>query len=321
MGWSIGLIAIGVLSIVVFILIPPFNDWSWQPDSSLFSDYGEFIGGFVGALFSLAGFILLYLTLRSQQKSIEQQKRTSEVESFESTFFNLLNIQQGITNDIIVHFSSLVDIADVRSYTVKGRESFRFAVSQMFRINNSLSSVRYMGIYDEKEAKDWEAYLYSLWEDPFQNESDPDHDVEKKGRETIKNMRLQLTNKLFNISQGKWSKGNSTEGVDRLKFIYQIFFERFDYAYGYYFRNLYHILKYVDQFEQLQINRKENDSDEVSQKCNQYAQFIQAQMSSYELAVLYYNVLCFPRALTLIKKYKFDEHMPNKYLIGNHKFI
>ena len=148
---------IGVITIVLFLCSQPFNDWSWQPDASLFGMYGDFIGGFVGTIFSLAGFIFLYLTFRSQQESIKKQeeelkmqKLTFEQESFESTFFNLLNVQHNITNDLKAEFWTLYDVSVISKKQVFGREIFKMAIKERFLINESLSSKLYLDIYKEE---------------------------------------------------------------------------------------------------------------------------------------------------------------------------
>ena len=104
----------GITIILIFSLKKPFNDWSFKTNPELFGLYGNFIGGFVGTLFSIVAVFLLYKTLITQQKTlktqedaIKQQKKTSEIEQFETTFFNLLKTQQEITSSIKAYFSLL----------------------------------------------------------------------------------------------------------------------------------------------------------------------------------------------------------------------
>ncbi len=47
----------------------------------------------------------------------------------------------------------------------------------------------------------------------------------------------------------------------------------------------------------------------------QYAQFIQAQMSSPELLMVFYNASCFTKALKLINRYNLLENLSSNLLI------
>jgi hypothetical protein len=47
-----------------------------------------------------------------------------------------------------------------------------------------------------------------------------------------------------------------------------------------------------------------------------YSDFIQAQMSSFEMMLLYYNALAFPKMLELLKKSNFLENLAEEDLIS-----
>lgn len=79
------LILLGFSCIVYFSFSDAFNDWSFVLNSNLAAQYGTFIGGFVGSLFSLAGVLLLFETLNSQKFAFQRQQ-------FENSFFHLLSI-------------------------------------------------------------------------------------------------------------------------------------------------------------------------------------------------------------------------------------
>lgn len=323
------LVGVGTVIIVLFFCMTPFNDWSGERDATLFGLYGDFIGGFVGALFSLAGFFLLYLTLRAQQESINNQekelkaqKKSSEQESFESTFFNLLNVQQNITNDLKAYFFRLNDLTNFESYSISGREFFRIAVWERFWINRSLSSDKYPGMYDESENEMWEHQLEQLY-DPQNHDSDPFYDVDKGASEMQKERKLQLVNKVYGITKEKWEIGHDTQGKDRVNFVYDLFFHKYHYAAGHYFRNLYHIVKYVRQFEVIQRRKNADkfEDERIVKRCYQYARFIQAQMSSHELALLHDNSLGFPKMLKLVKKYNLVDNCAHEGLIFKTNYI
>ncbi|RYE37847.1 MAG: hypothetical protein EOP48_28025, partial [Sphingobacteriales bacterium] len=78
--------------IVLFGSIPPFNHWTFRfkdLSSEKFSNYGEFIGGLLGTLLSLASFFLLF-------KSLIDQKNQFVKNSFENNFYSLLENHRNI---------------------------------------------------------------------------------------------------------------------------------------------------------------------------------------------------------------------------------
>ncbi len=79
-------------------------DLSTQEDLGVLSTIGEFFGGTVGSIWTLAGVILFYLALIYQRRELElqreelletrqildRQSQTIEIQQFENTFFQLL---------------------------------------------------------------------------------------------------------------------------------------------------------------------------------------------------------------------------------------
>ena len=63
-----GLIII-LLTIILYLV---FGSWthSWTISEEIIGQFGDFIGGFIGSIFSLAGVILFYVALRDQRKDI-----------------------------------------------------------------------------------------------------------------------------------------------------------------------------------------------------------------------------------------------------------
>lgn len=71
---------IGLITSGIIIITNPF-------DLAILEKYGSFVGGFIGSLFSMAGFLLLFEAIIQQQKMFEKQQ-------FESKFFDLLKIHR-----------------------------------------------------------------------------------------------------------------------------------------------------------------------------------------------------------------------------------
>ncbi len=130
--FSIALIVIGVA--ILFISILPFtwHDFSIDPsqkaNTGKIAQYGDFIGGVVGSIFSLAGVILFYVALREQRedfktntqvltlqkeelklqreeleatrKVFEKQSKTMDDQQSDNTFFNLLDNHRRVVESL-----------------------------------------------------------------------------------------------------------------------------------------------------------------------------------------------------------------------------
>lgn len=310
---AIVILIIGITIIITFLLVKPFNDWSFNPDSELFSRYGDFIGGFIGTIFSLVAILLLYNTLIAQKETLvkqdeqlKHQKQVFEIERFESTIFNLLNTQREISNSINGYFYSLNDSLKPVTYQAQGRQFFLYSKNELHKIWLSIDNKEYLGIFDEDYIEYIQNEINELY-DP--NSQTPTHPDDAKAEEfRIKtDERLKYTNYAYDITKDKWGKMNKMDIPKRLKSIYGLFFLKYHYAVGHYFRHLYHILKFIDDFE-----KSNKGLDNISKK---YIDFIQAQMSSYELMLLFYNSLSYPKLLDLIIKYDFLENLAEEDLV------
>ena len=93
--------------------------------------------------------------------------------------------------------------------------------------------------------------------------------------------------------------------IDRINKTYLAFYDEHQSEFGHYFRSLYNIVKFVDN-SQLE-NKK------------LYTNLIRAQLSSYELALLFYNSLSdmgFEKFKPFIEKYSLLKTVPKNALIN-----
>lgn len=75
-------------------------------------------------------------------------------------------------------------------------------------------------------------------------------------------------------------RGEDRATAERVSDVYWAFFHKRQAEVGHYFRNLYHIVKFVDRSEAVEESAKPF-----------YVALVRAQLSSYELALLFYNCL------------------------------
>jgi len=225
--WGL-IIAIGLLVLGIFALFIPFDRingariGTFTINIDRYNNLGEFIGGVTTPFLSIAAFILLFMTYKSQkeelkesQKILRNQSELMNKQQFETTFFNLINLHNQITSQInttrVSHPKSLV-LTSQRE--VVGRECFE-------------------GFYN---------FFRSIH-----------HEF---------------------CSKPAVSKIPKNDFID---LIYMEFFEKRQSILGHYFTNLYQIVKFVDNANIK--NKKE------------YTNILRAQLSRYELLLLYFNCL------------------------------
>jgi uncharacterized membrane protein YidH (DUF202 family) len=259
---------------------------------------GSIISGTVGVLFSLCSVIFFILALVYQQKELKQQRievkesrKVLQLQVFESTFFNLLKVQQDIRE---------------RVYLIE-------RVGSIPNLFNNPNKIEY-----------WDfSKLYTLFKDSS------DLDLETI-RDSYHFSKSSLTFSDYLNEEYHFSEAD-LKNHPRLA-AYKCFFYNYQHILGHYFRNLYHTLKYVYQEEnkksfeemndethliiELTINGKKVEDDEIYIDYKKYADFIQAQMSTYELALLFYNGLMFPKMAKLLIYYGFLENLPEHVLIA-----
>lgn len=296
-GISIALISLifGIIIILFFTLFKPFNNWSCNLSSELLAQYGNFIGGSIGTLFSFITLIFLYATLVEQSTNNKKQ-------SFENTFFNLLKTQQEISNNINAYFYNLDDSFDVKKKQIIGKEFFLYSTAEIMAIEKSFSYGKYLNKYDKN---DIERYLHEIEEKCSNSDS---NENKRDDYETYKQeIRFMHTNQFYGISEEIFNEFKSLNNEDRISKLYQLFYSRYRYAIGHYFRHLYHIILFVKENKlKLKLNEFEG---------KKYIDFIQAQMSSFELTLLYYNSLIFPKMKDLIIEFNLLENLYEDELI------
>lgn len=108
-------------------------------DAQTAGEFGDFIGGYFGPLFSLLGIFLLIVTIREQRQATSDQIASAEKQAFQERFFELLTIHRDNANEVKILettgrkvFVHLID---------EWREILRF-VSSVAKVNNFSLSQR-----------------------------------------------------------------------------------------------------------------------------------------------------------------------------------
>lgn len=264
-NWAWGFVWTGII-ILVFALVIFFLDSKTYYGLNL---VGDFVGGTVASIWSLAGLFFIYVAflgqkqqllhqqleimysqlevkytrieLEGQKEEMIKQNETLSHQKFENTFFQLLSNHNQIVNSL--------DLRDKEGkITATGRDCFR-------------TFHKYIGIHTTR----LELTV------PF---------------DTVAYLR--------NLEFEKTIKG------------YEKFYSRHQSDLGHYFRNLYHIIKFIDE-------------SEIPEK-KRYTNFVRAQLSSHELAVIFYNVLSVhgnDKFKPLIEKYSLLKNMNQKLIFNS----
>ncbi|VBB48695.1 hypothetical protein TRIP_D50059 [uncultured Paludibacter sp.] len=284
---------VGLFVIILFAFISPFNKYG-NTNAELFSQYGDFIGGFAGSLFSLAGFFLLYKTLvlqkqtlTEQRKSYDAEKQSFEIERFESTFFNLINYQKDITKNLIYKADS--------SMSFSGKE----IISPILREFKSIwDSLNYQ-IYCDYKNQD---YIMSLYDDDNQQDS------------IYKERHYSKINEKYKITKEDW-KNISDQSIkhrieDKLVLVSRRFYENFDIVLGEYLRHLFLIIEF--------ISKKRNTNKRFDYDF--YIQILKQQFSSEELVLIFYTTFINDKYNILNNKYYLFSEFKKDYIKQKYLF-
>ncbi len=306
-------IIIGFFIIIISLFVKPFNDGSFNPDPTMFGQYGDFVGGFIGTLFTLAGFVLIFKTFIAQRDTIELQKRTSLLERNDNLFFNLLNSQQNITDKIKAYFYTLHNLTEEVTKTIEGRDFFSYSKGELIKIWVSLNSEKHYH-YDTENVQFAQNQIDELYSSLAY--FDPE-DLNHQEHIIRDNINLSFTNKVYGITNLLWKNIKDKPTNEKIKSMYAFYFTKFHYVAGHYFRHLYHILSFIEDVENslTKTAKNEHEKDEIIVMTKRSIAFLQSQMSSFELMLLFYNSLSFPKAMELVKKYNVLENLAIEDLI------
>lgn len=257
------LLVIGLILLIIGFILFIWNDWAFSTNHKLQSDkvaqFGDFVGGFIGSIWALAGVVLFYVALTEQRtdfatnrevlsaqtEALKQQIRefelqreelsetrkvfiiqskTLKVQQFESTFFNLLNLHHQIVNSI-----------DLVSYEKKPA-------------TKNVPIAKYIEQMNESGDR-----------------------IITTGRDTFVKFRKGLENEYKKTIESD-SENDEFYIINKAYINYYL---RHQSDLGHYFRNLYHIFKFI------------NNSN-ISDK-SRYTSLVRAQLSNDELVLLFYN--------------------------------
>ncbi|QDK80821.1 hypothetical protein EXU85_20300 [Spirosoma sp. KCTC 42546] len=99
-----GLLGFGISIFIYFVVSSKIDNlqiWSSNKiDFGITGQFGDFIGGVVGTLFSLSGTLLIFLTFQEQKEQNYKESIRNNIDGFESTFFELIKLHRENINEL-----------------------------------------------------------------------------------------------------------------------------------------------------------------------------------------------------------------------------
>lgn len=279
-----GIIALLFIAITTLVLYLKGHISNRDIDFTKFGTYGDFIGGVLGTIFSVFAVLLIYKTYVTQKEELELSRALFSNQNFENTFFNMLKVHQELRKEI--NFSPLgngiFDDNQKIGHSIQGKAFFEFIQKEFTKLWKYEYDESKMNALTDKIGQKHKVYKY-IYES---------------------NSSMKISN-----SEGQFIDKSISEHLKDIKDLkYPIFWEKYDNYIGDYFRNIYHILKYISEEKSKEITNSRN-KETTNKKYKKYADILQSQMSYSELFFMFYNALTFTKVKKYIEEFNFIENL------------
>ncbi|CAG2533458.1 Putative phage abortive infection protein [Maribacter dokdonensis] len=257
------LLIAGVVLLLIGFIMFVWNDWSFSADEKLKADkvaqFGDFVGGLIGSIWALAGVILFYVALTEQRKDFATNRE-------------VLNAQTDALKQQIKEFelqreelSETRKVFKIQSETLKKQQfesTFFNLVNLHHGIVNSIDLRSKENKYGVIEAVKMNLERGKMNEKIIEVTTGRDCFVKfcKGFRNEYRKLRRDIT---------------ELSDLEIAKQAYKNYYKLHQSDLGHYFRNLYHIFKFI------------KNSEEKDKK--RYTSLVRAQLSNDELFLLFYN--------------------------------
>ena len=272
---AIPLVVISLMGVFVMLFFIPDN-------ISCFSS-PKFASLYIGSFIAVANALLLYVTLNSQRKGIDDEKQAHLQERFETTFFNLLDFHRKLTDDICFISRYLDENFEIKQQKIHGRHFFSFALHELSKITKSLES-NIDKKYDENDTLDALEYLERKWDSTIGNICD--RQERREWVELFDKTQMEYYNLIYSISKDDKQRYLNDKTVP-----YELFRKRWYVFFEHYVRNLYYILNFVKE--------EKHFDDDTKLK---YIYFVQSQMSRDEMKMIEIHSNSFPLFQEILDK-------------------
>ena len=314
----LGIIILGCYIYTMYISEYTILERLNNKDVEITGQFGDFFGGVIGSLWTLAGVFLYFSALKVQQKQLKVQKeemKQSEKllsqQQFESTFFGLLQTQKELKKDLFCKVKIIIPTEHQNDYTFNYVEYdsklfFHYIIQELHKLYQ---------IYTRETYNIWNDNLARLQIDDLNNQAEyykQEEEMFNYSTEFYKvfnELNLSYTTSFYQVKE---KTINATKNKESEEFIccsiYGHILLTYQEQLGHYFRHLYNIVKFLDSEKEKNLaeiknekNRKEEEA--VNKRFANYFSFIHSILSTSELTILFYNSMLFPKAKELYVKY------------------
>lgn len=270
----------------IFLFFDAFKGSSLNAENA--SQYGDFVGGYIGTILTFISILLLYFTLKNQRESNDKNLTSAYIEKFENKFFEMIKMHRENVAE-----AGIKDTYGRRLFVLLLRE-FREIV---LVIDNYLKEQNKYNTFTTEEKYDI-AYCV-LFYGIGPNSTRLLNSVLAKYKDT-----KELINNLIELFEDE--ERNKEIQIKR-KFKYKLF-EGHQSRLGHYYRHLYQTVCYVHTQSSTLL------SDEEKYK---YVKILRAQLSNHEQALLFLNSLSYMgkewKDDCLIERYKLIKNLPEDF--------
>ncbi|MFT6834266.1 MAG: hypothetical protein ACJA0H_000294 [Francisellaceae bacterium] len=272
MKYKLAIFFFGLLAIAIFVLYTSQFTGGLSESHTVWGEFGSFFGGILSPIVSVLAFVgLLY--------SMEQTKSQFKQQSEESSFYSLLNFYQA-------------KVSQTAYENVTGFDAFK-VISNKFLISYKERCFRLAKNKIKNDPSNLPHFSYHLLSEVIQKRSSASLDSDIGKALVVEYFNLsddknELFKSLFDVNPSNKERDlliaigdtlvrqmPSEQRLDIIGQIYSEFYHDHGHILGHYFRHFYYTLAHADS----------------STKNDNYAKILRAQMSRYELNLLYYNAL------------------------------
>lgn len=275
-----------IIGFIILLLVFTTTTTGWGNENTTISlekwtiksNIGSFVGGIVGSLFSLSGFLLIYLTFLSQKQSFEKER-------FESKFFDLLKLHRENVNEL-----NIGDRVYGRKCFVQMHNEFKCIYNHVILYNESYSIDKIKMFDHDLEIADFcfkvfffgvgyhsEIQLFAFLND----EQKTFYRNFLKDRLSSIQRNYDEFRRINKDDRFYWAKPISGDNDEFTMETDYYPFDGHSVRLGHYYRHLYQIVKFVDKQKKL-LPFKERYF---------YLKTLRAQLSNHEQLMLYYDSL------------------------------
>jgi len=285
--------------IVIFILLGItsicFYIFSFQgglaDNHSRWAEFGSFIGGILSPIVGILAFIGLFYNLELTKKQFSK-------DNSDNTFFKMVDLHIKKVDSITYTKSPNIDISSFEAfkhYTQEYNKLFDLQLSRIARgtIASNCEKLNCNGLtflwgkfYQYFDGEKHYTQDYSKLFNFFSNRSISDNLENIKATiGTEENIKNDDYKNMVSIGFGEIYDGTSKERIQTVQTVHSYFYQEFGHMLGHYFRNIHYMLEFIDN----------------SNESKKYSKIFRAQLSRYELALIYYNALSSMSSVRTVK--------------------